>query len=133
MSHRYAPRWVARFGPVLVVAAVAGYLLGACGGGDGSALTGSGPTGTRPALTGTRPAETVVTTFLPRPRRAEGWGRALSRERLDTLLLEQARAAGATVLQPWSVEALEPVVLDYCVGLARAPYHTHRWCGHVGH
>jgi hypothetical protein len=27
------------------------------------------------------------------------------------------------------VETLEPVVLDYCVGLARAPYHVHRWCG----
>ena len=27
------------------------------------------------------------------------------------------------------VEMLEPVVLDYCVGLARAPYHVHRWCG----
>ena len=31
------------------------------------------------------------------------WGRALGRETLDTLLLEQARAAGALVLQPWSV------------------------------
>jgi hypothetical protein len=30
------------------------------------------------------------------------------------------------------VQALEPVVLDYCVGLARAPYHVHRWCGHAG-
>ncbi|MDB5744884.1 MAG: dependent oxidoreductase [Polaromonas sp.] len=31
------------------------------------------------------------------------WGRALGRETLDTLLLEQARASGAQVLQPWSV------------------------------
>ncbi len=31
------------------------------------------------------------------------WGRAIGRETLDTLLLEQARAAGAHVLQPWSV------------------------------
>ena len=30
------------------------------------------------------------------------------------------------------VEALEPVVADYCVGLAREPYHVHRWCGHTG-
>ena len=29
------------------------------------------------------------------------------------------------------VQALEPVVLDYCVGLAREPYPVHRWCGHV--
>ena len=28
------------------------------------------------------------------------------------------------------VQALEPVVLDYCVGLARQPYPVHRWCGH---
>ena len=36
---------------------------------------------------------------------AHRWGRALGRETLDTLLLAQARAAGATVLQPWSVQA----------------------------
>jgi hypothetical protein len=28
------------------------------------------------------------------------------------------------------VHAFEPVVLDYCVGLAREPYHVHRLCGH---
>jgi guanine deaminase len=28
------------------------------------------------------------------------------------------------------VRAFEPVVLDYCVGLAREPYHVHQWCGH---
>ena len=32
--------------------------------------------------------------------------------------------AGARAL----VEALEPVVLDYCVGLARRPYRVERWC-----
>jgi guanine deaminase len=30
------------------------------------------------------------------------------------------------------VDALEPVVLDYCVGLARMPYHVHRWCTEGG-
>jgi 5-methylthioadenosine/S-adenosylhomocysteine deaminase len=30
------------------------------------------------------------------------------------------------------VQTLEPVVLDYCVGLAREPYPVHRWCGHAG-
>ena len=35
------------------------------------------------------------------------WGRALGRETLDTLLLEQARAAGVAIWQPWSVQALE--------------------------
>jgi guanine deaminase len=29
------------------------------------------------------------------------------------------------------VHAFEPVVLDYCVGLAREPYQVHRWCGHL--
>ena len=57
-----------RIGPVLAVAAVAGYVLGACGGGDGGALTtGTRLTGTRTVLTGTgvaptQPTETVVTT-----------------------------------------------------------------------
>ncbi len=50
--------------------------------------------------------DTVVTADLPRPRGVGGWGRALSRERLDTLLLEQARQAGVTVMQPWSAEAI---------------------------
>ncbi len=37
------------------------------------------------------------------------WGRALGRETLDTLLLARARAAGATVLQPYSVQKLSGV------------------------
>src|SRR5262249_4835502 len=56
---------------------------------------------------------TTVTTELPRPRGVAGWGRALSRERLDTLLLEQARQAGAVVLQPWTAESLQ-VARDGC-------------------
>src|SRR6185369_13070313 len=35
------------------------------------------------------------------------WGRALSRERLDSLLLDRARELGAEVLQPWSAAGLE--------------------------
>ncbi len=48
-----------------------------------------------------------VTAALPaadHPRHV--WGRALGRETLDKLMLDQARAAGAVVLQPWSVQAL---------------------------
>lgn len=50
-------------------------------------------------------ADAAVTAALPpagwgRHR----WGRALGRETLDSLLLEQARAAGATVLQPWALQ-----------------------------
>lgn len=35
------------------------------------------------------------------------WGRALGREALDTLLLEQARVAGVQVLQPWALQGFE--------------------------
>jgi hypothetical protein len=62
-----------RFGFIgsgLVVAALAGFLLGSCGGGDGSALT-TGLTATRPAATATRPSTTVLPTrtvpTLPAP------------------------------------------------------------------
>ena len=34
------------------------------------------------------------------------WGRALGRETLDSLLLEQARSSGAEVLQPWVVQGI---------------------------
>ena len=35
------------------------------------------------------------------------WGRALGRETLDTVLITQARAVGAHVMQPWSVQAIQ--------------------------
>jgi flavin-dependent dehydrogenase len=38
------------------------------------------------------------------PRHA--WGRALGRETLDGLLLDEARAAGASIFQPWAVQAI---------------------------
>jgi 2-polyprenyl-6-methoxyphenol hydroxylase-like FAD-dependent oxidoreductase len=44
---------------------------------------------------------------LPRLRGATPWGRALGRERLDTLLLARAQQLGATVYQPWSVVDVE--------------------------
>ena len=52
----------ALFVPLLAVAAVTGFTLGACGGGgDGSALaTLTGLTSTRPGLTATQPAEIVT-------------------------------------------------------------------------
>ena len=56
----------------------------------------------------------TVTAALPaadHPRHT--WGRALGREILDKLLLDQARAAGAEVLQPWSVQALGGSVGDH--------------------
>ena len=44
-----------------------------------------------------------------------------------------ARLAEVNANARTSVLAMEPVVLDYCVGLAREPYPVHRWCGHDGH
>ena len=38
---------------------------------------------------------------------AHRWGRPLAREMLDTLLLDQARRAGADLLQPWQVQAID--------------------------
>jgi 5-methylthioadenosine/S-adenosylhomocysteine deaminase len=40
--------------------------------------------------------------------------------------LEQVNASAKTF-----VETFEPVVLEYCVGLARQPYHVQRWCAHA--
>jgi len=45
------------------------------------------------------------------------WGRALGRETLDRLLLEQARSTGAEVLQPWSVQTLEGAPGDWRCGI----------------
>ena len=48
--------------------------------------------------------EDEVRAALPRLRGARmPWGRALGRERLDTLLLDRAAGLGAKVWQPWSV------------------------------
>ena len=49
----------------------------------------------------------AVTAALPAADHEHGaWGRALGRETLDGLLLAQAQAAGATVFQPWAVQAI---------------------------
>ncbi|HEV3216786.1 MAG TPA: NAD(P)/FAD-dependent oxidoreductase [Vicinamibacterales bacterium] len=37
---------------------------------------------------------------------AHGWGRAIGREHLDTMLLDRAAAEGAEIWQPWNVVAL---------------------------
>lgn len=51
--------------------------------------------------------ERAVTADLPAANHERfPWGRALGRETLDGLLLDQARAAGAVVFQPWSVQAV---------------------------
>jgi flavin-dependent dehydrogenase len=52
--------------------------------------------------------DAVLSAPMPSPAASRGqpghgWGRALGREVLDTLLLDRAEAAGAVRLQPWSV------------------------------
>ena len=48
--------------------------------------------------------ETVLTADMPTAR---GFGRALGREHLDSLLLDAATRAGATLFQPWTVARLQ--------------------------
>ena len=61
-----------------------------------------------PAVThvGLFAGERTISAPLPRPGAL--WGRALSRDRLDTLLLERAAQAGADVRQPASATSIEP-------------------------
>ena len=58
-----------------------------------------------------------VVADLPAASPAHQWGRALGRETLDTLLLEQARSSGAQVLQPWSVQRVRGSAGDWQVAL----------------
>jgi 2-polyprenyl-6-methoxyphenol hydroxylase-like FAD-dependent oxidoreductase len=52
-------------------------------------------------------ADRAVTADLPPAGDGRfAWGRALGRDTLDGLLLEQARAAGASLFQPWAVQAI---------------------------
>ena len=51
-------------------------------------------------------ARTVLADLPAADLARHAWGRALGRETLDTLLLAQARASGAVVLQPWAVQSL---------------------------
>ena len=53
----------------------------------------------------------AVTAALPAAAHGAGpWGRALGRETLDGLLLDAARAAGATVFQPCAVQTIAGAV-----------------------
>jgi 2-polyprenyl-6-methoxyphenol hydroxylase-like FAD-dependent oxidoreductase len=49
----------------------------------------------------------TIASDMPRlDRNRYGWGHALGREQLDTMLLQQASANGATVLQPYAASGL---------------------------
>lgn len=51
--------------------------------------------------------DTVLSAVMPCPPGTdEGWGRALGREHLDTLLLQRAMGAGAKLWQPWKAVIL---------------------------
>lgn len=49
----------------------------------------------------------VVDTLPPVHGGTSRWGRALGREKLDALLLSQARLAGVQVMQPWALQRFE--------------------------
>jgi 2-polyprenyl-6-methoxyphenol hydroxylase-like FAD-dependent oxidoreductase len=65
-------------------------------------------------------ATSLLQADLPRPRIA-ACGRALGRERLDTLLLTTAAAAGARILQPANVVSLSRIGDHYHVAAIRLP------------
>jgi flavin-dependent dehydrogenase len=56
------------------------------------------------------------------PDTARPWGRALGREHLDLLLLQQAERAGATLFQPWTVHAIEGGAGDWHCRLRAASH-----------
>jgi flavin-dependent dehydrogenase len=67
-----------------------------------------------------RGERTVVAELPPASHPNYPWGRALGRETLDTLLLEEALAAGAQVFQPWTVKALQGGAGAWCCKLRGA-------------
>ena len=61
-------------------------------------------------------ADRRVLAALPQgPSEGRPWGRALGRETLDTLLRDQARAVGVTVLQPCAVQRVDGRMGDWCI------------------
>jgi flavin-dependent dehydrogenase len=66
-----------------------------------------------------------VTAHMPRlPDERHGWGRALSREHLDTLLLEAAAGEGAEIFQNRTVTGIQD-------GLERTTHRVQTVCGHT--
>jgi flavin-dependent dehydrogenase len=84
------------------ISAPAASLLSELGLGDGF-LELAGPEIRRVGLF---EADTVLTAPMPRATGAP-WGRALSRQQLDNLILTSAQRAGAELWQPWTADRLE--------------------------
>ncbi|HYM19156.1 MAG TPA: FAD-dependent oxidoreductase [Micropepsaceae bacterium] len=61
---------------------------------------------------------TVLSSAMPSTGRT-GWGRALGRETLDSILIEAATAAGADLWQPWKAVALERTKDGYSCRIAK--------------
>ncbi len=82
-----------------------------------SLLARTGPEITRVGLYA---GDTILAADMPSPRdKPEGWGRALGREHLDSVLLARAEAVGADVIQPWTVSRIERVAGGHlCSGVA---------------
>jgi len=70
--------------------------------------------------------ETVLAVSMPTPAHAGmPWGRAMGREHFDLMLLDAAVQAGATVWQPWTVEAVERTACGHtCNVTARRRAHV---------
>src|SRR6185437_14650262 len=68
-------------------------------------ITHSGPPVRRVGLFA---ANHVITAAMPSVECVQGkWGRALSREHLDSLLLNKAKRAGVIIYQPWNAWDLQ--------------------------
>ena len=71
---------------------------------------------------------TGISALLPAAdNRRHRWGRALGRETLDTMLRDQACSAGAELLQPWSLQALQGGPGDWRCTVREVGQGTSRW------
>ncbi len=66
----------------------------------------------------------VVTAPMPAARGSDAWGRAIGRDRLDTILLAHALEAGAQAWQPWTVREIRKGVAGYAVMLSGSRRET---------
>jgi flavin-dependent dehydrogenase len=76
--------------------------------------------GPKVASVGLFAGETILTSPMPQPRfNPETCGRALGRDQLDTILLQHAADAGATIFQPWSATELARNERGFCCRIIR--------------
>ena len=86
--------------------------LGEDGGIGGEFFVSAGPEIRRVGLFA---RDVVLSSPMPRVDSSTwGWGRALGRDRLDSLLLDAATRAGAKLFQPWKLSALRRTESGHC-------------------